>query len=200
MNPIAEFSEKLSNKMVNQGIVPEGEADLYRYGIENGIIVAGNFLASVVFGIATGRLGMVLIFLLFCITLRSYSGGIHSKSKLTCFLLSRVILLVPVYTYSWFFEVVKGVWILVTGVISFLVIWMLSPVESENKPLDELERKVYRNVSHWIVIIQSCILLCLFIFKQKEYFYAGYSSMILIAVFMVLGKIHGKNLPCDIDV
>ncbi|MBQ4522873.1 MAG: accessory gene regulator B family protein [Lachnospiraceae bacterium] len=191
---IADFSEKLSSKMVDKGIASKEDVDLYRYGIENGIILAGNFLSSVVLGIVTGRLGMVLIFLLFCVTLRSYSGGIHSKSKLTCFILSLLILLIPVYSYSWFFKVVKEPWILTIGIVSFLIIWMLSPVESKNKPLDETEQRVYKKVSRWIVSIQSGILMVLFLLDLKDYFYAGYSSIILISVFMIMGKIHGKSL------
>lgn len=197
MNLIAGYSERLSNKMVDKGIVPKEDVDLYRYGIENGIIVAGNLLASVVFGIATGRLGMVLVFLLFCVTLRSYSGGIHSRSKLNCFILSMLILLVPVYTYQWFFEVVEEPWIIIMGIISFLSIWMLSPVESENKPLDEMEQRVYKKVSRVTVMVQSGILVALFSLNLKEYFYAGYSSMILVAVFVILGKIM-KKTPINI--
>lgn len=197
MNLIAEYSERLSNKMVDKGIVPKEDVDLYRYGIENGIIVAGNLLASVVFGIATGRLGMVLVFLLFYVTLRSYSGGIHSRSKLNCFILSMLILLVPVYTYQWFFEVVEEPWIIIMGIISFLSIWMLSPVESENKPLDEMEQRVYKKVSRVTVMVQSGTLVVLFSLNLKEYFYAGYSSMILVAVFVILGKIM-KKTPINI--
>lgn len=197
MNLIAEYSERLSNKMVDKGIVPKEDVDLYRYGIENGIIVAGNLLASVVFGIATGRLGMVLVFLLFYVTLRSYSGGIHSRSKLNCFILSMLILLVPVYTYQWFFEVVEEPWIIIMGIISFLSIWMLSPLESENKPLDEMEQRVYKKVSRVTVMVQSGILVALFSLDLKEYFYAGYSSMILVAVFVILGKIM-KKTPINI--
>ena len=56
------------------------DAELYQYGIENGIVVAGNLLASGIFGIVTGRQGLVLVFLLFFYaSLRSYSGGSHCK-------------------------------------------------------------------------------------------------------------------------
>lgn len=188
MNLIAGFSEKLSNKMVDKGIVPEEEVELYLYGIENGIILTGNLVASIILGMITGKLNMVLVFLLFCVTLRSYSGGIHSKNKLICFILSLLILLVPVYTYSYFFKVMKAPWIFMIGIVSFLVIWLLSPIESENKPLDDVEQRVYKKASHCILCIQSGILILLFGFDLKEYFYAGYCSIILIAIFMIMGK------------
>lgn len=193
MNLITEFSERLSSKMVDSGIVPKEDVDLYRYGIENGIVVAGNFLTSVVFGIITGRLGVVLVFLLFCITLRSYSGGIHSKSKLTCFVLSLLILMIPVYTYSGFYEVVPTLCILIIGIFSYLIIWVLSPVESENKPLDDIEKKVYKKKSRWMATIQVCLISVLYLLDWKDYFYAGYSSMVMIAVSMVLGALYNRK-------
>lgn len=42
---IAEFAKKINDILIKKGIVQKEDADLYRYGIENGITVAGNLLA-----------------------------------------------------------------------------------------------------------------------------------------------------------
>lgn len=189
MKMIADFAEKISNTMVDRGIVQKEDVELYQYGIENSIIVAGNLLASALFGILTGRLGVVLVFLLFYSTLRTYSGGVHCKSKLGCFILSMLILLVPVFSYEWVMEMVTFPVIFAVGVIAIVVILVLSPVESINKPLDDEERKYYKRISHCIVTLQGCVLAFLYCMDIYEYFYAGYSSMVLVAVFMIFGKI-----------
>lgn len=79
--------------------------------------------------------------------------------------------------------------IVIIGVIAIVVILILSPVESINKPLEDEERKYYKRISHCIVAIQGCILVFLYSMDIYEYFYAGYSSLILVAIFMILGKI-----------
>lgn len=193
MKIVGEFSKWISDKMVDRGIVQKEDAALYQYGIENGITVAGNLLASVLFGVLTGRLGVVLVFLLFYSTLRTYSGGVHCKSKLGCFILSMLILLVPVFSYEWVMENVLFPIIMIIGVISIVVILVLSPVESINKPLEDEERKYYKRISHCIVTLQGCILAFLYCMDIYEYFYAGYSSLILVAIFMILGKISTKH-------
>ena len=193
MKMIADYAEKISNKMVDRGIVQKEDVELYRYGIENAITVAGNLLASALFGILTGRLGVVLVFLLFYSTLRTYSGGVHCKSKLGCFILSMLILLVPVFSYEWVMETVAFPVIIAVGVIAIVVILVLSPVESINKPLDDEERKYYKRISHCIVALQGCALAFLYCMDIYEYFYAGYSSIILVAIFMILGKISTKH-------
>ena len=67
---IAEFAKKINEMLTQKGIVQKEDVEMYQYVIENGIVVAGNLLVSAIFGIVTGRLGLVLVFLLFYATLR----------------------------------------------------------------------------------------------------------------------------------
>ena len=179
--------------MVDRGVVQREDAALYQYGIENGIVVAGNLMASVTFGIVTGRLGVVLVFLLFYGSLRTYSGGVHCKSKQSCFILSMLILFVPVFSSKWVMENIAFPVMIAVGVIAIVVVLVLSPVESVNKRLDDEERKYYRRISHCIVSLQECVLIFLYSIDKYEYFFAGYSSLILVALFLVIGKILTKR-------
>lgn len=190
---IAKFAKKINEILIQKGIVQKEDAELYQYGIENGIVVAGNLLASGIFGIVTGRLGLVLVFLLFYASLRSYSGGSHCKSRIGCFLISMAILSIPVYTHEFVMNNVPATVILMIGIAAVVVILILSPVESINKPLDDEEKKYYARVTHCIVALQVCVLIILFCLGVKDYFYAGYSSIVLVAVFMVMGKVIMKR-------
>ena len=138
---IAKFAKKINEILIQKEIVQKEDAELYQYGIENGIVVAGNLLASGIFGIVTGRPGLVLVFLLFYASLRSYSGGSHCKSRIGCFLISMAILFIPVYTYEPVMKNVPNAVILLIGVLAVVIIIVLAPVESINKPLDEEESK-----------------------------------------------------------
>ncbi len=190
---IAKFAKKINEILIQKGIVQKEDAELYQYGIENGIVVAGNLLASGIFGIVTGRPGLVLVFLLFYASLRSYSGGSHCKSRIGCFLISMAILSIPVYTHEFVMNNVPATVILMIAIAAVVVILILSPVESINKPLDDEEKKYYARVTHCIVALQVCVLIILFCLGVKDYFYAGYSSIVLVAVFMVMGKVIMKR-------
>ena len=104
-----------------------------------------------------------------------------------------LFLCVPVFSYDWVMEMIKFPVLIVVGVIAVVVILILSPVESINKPLDNEERKYYKRISHCIVAMQGCALAFLYCMDIYEYFYAGYSSIILVAIFMILGKISTKH-------
>ncbi len=73
-----------------------------------------------------------------------------------------------------------------------VVILALSPVESANKPLDDEDFAYYRRISRCIAGWQACTLVTLYCLDRLDYFYAGYSSLILVAVFLIAGKIPAK--------
>lgn len=192
MEGISSVAKKISRVLVKKEIIPEEEEGLYCYGIENGIVVAVNILTSVLVGAVTGRLDVIIIFLLFYATLRSYSGGIHCRNRLACYLCSTLVLFLPVYSYHMVMEVIpETVWVTVF-VVSFLVIFIFSPVESPNKKLDREERQFFRRAAHCIAGIQICMMVVLYCAGAYRYFCAGYTSIVISALLMVLGKVFVK--------
>lgn len=192
MKVTAALAEKITVTLVSRGMIPEGDAGLYRYGIENGIMVAGNLLASLIFGLITGRLGNILVFLFFYGALRSFSGGIHCKNRTGCFIASILILFILAYLCDWAVKILF-VAVMVGGITSAVVILVLSPVESVNKPLDNEDWDYCRRMSRCIAGWQVCTLVTLYCIDRLDYFYAGYSSLVLVAVFLIAGKITTKS-------
>ena len=56
-----------------------------------------------------------------------------------------------------------------------------------------IRRRYYARVTHCITALQVCVLIILFCLDLQDYFYAGYVSIVLVAVFMVMGKIAVKR-------
>lgn len=188
---MAAVAEKITVALTGRGIILEDDAVLYKYGIENGITVAGNLLASLIFGLVTGRLGNILVFLFFYGALRSFSGGIHCKSRAGCFTVSILILFIPAYLCDWAVKL-PLVAVVIGGMVATVIIMVLSPVESVNKPLNDEDFDYYRRISRCIAGWQVCTLVTLYCMDRMDYFYAGYSSLVLVAVFLIAGKISAK--------
>ena len=193
MNVINSFAEKLSIKMIEKGIVKEKDIEICRYGIENCVVIAGNLITALVIGMITGKLGTVVVFLLFYSALRSYSGGIHCKDKFSCWLCSALILFTPIFAFDFIMKVMIEPIRIAIGIAAILIICFLSPVESINKRLDDEERKFFKKISCCIAASQGCILVVLFGLRLYQYFCAGYVSLLLIAFFMVIGKIAARH-------
>ena len=193
MKFIRYYAEKLCGEMVERKIVKEEDRELYIYGMVNGVILAGNLLTAILIGILTGRLDMILAFLLFYASLRTYSGGYHLESKLLCYLFSTLILPVPVYTQKWVQNHVPLGIIIFLGILAVAVILVLAPVESIHKRLEPEEHRFFRRVSHCIVSIQTCIVVGVYYLELDALGYAGYVSILLVAFFMIIGQIHAKR-------
>lgn len=191
MKVVAEVAEKITIILTDRGVIPVEDAALFRYGIENGITVAGNLLASLLFGLVTGRLANILVFLFFYVSLRSFSGGIHCRSRAGCFATSILILFIPAYLCDWAVRLPLGA-VFIGGLIAMAVILALSPVESVNKPLNDEDFAYYRRMSRCLAGWQACTLVTLYCLDCLGYFYAGYSSLVLVAVFLIAGKISAK--------
>lgn len=192
MEKVALFAVKITGKLVKKGLIQEEDALLYSYGIENGTWLAASIFTAVATGMVTGRLGVVMVFLLFYSMLRSYSGGLHCRSRLVCYVCSAAVLFVPVYSYRLFMDIMPGTLRVFPGFAALSVILVLSPVESRNKKLDDAEKRYYKRMSHCIVSIQACFLVLLYCMEMHRYFCAGYTAIIFVALFMVLGKITAK--------
>lgn len=193
MGFINHFAEKLCGRMLEKNIIKEEDVELYIYGMTNGIIMLGNLLTAILIGIMTGRLEIVLVFLLFYASLRTYSGGYHLESKIGCYLCSSGILLISIYSFEWIFQIVPVPVLVWIGISAITTVVVLSPVESMHKRLELTEIKFYRRVSRCIVSIQACIVVGLFDLELYEYSYAGYISIILVALFMIIGSVSTKR-------
>lgn len=193
MKFIKHFAEKLCGRMVEKGIINQEDAELYIYGMVNGTIMLGNLLTAVLIGIMTGRLDVVLVFLLCYASLRTYSGGFHLESKWGCYLCSSAILLIPIYSFRWVNQNIHLIVLAVIGIAALVIVIVFSPVESRHKRLEESEAKFYQQVSRCIVSIQACIIVGLLYMDLHEYSYACYVSVLLVAVFMVIGRISTKH-------
>ena len=169
MEKVALFAVKITGKLVKKGLIQEEDALLYSYGIENGIWLAASVFTAVVTGMVTGRLGVVMVFLLFYSMLRSYSGGLHCRSRLVCYVCSAAVLFVPVYSYRLFMDIMPGALRIFPGLAALSVVLVLSPVESRNKKLDDVEKKYYKRMSHCIVSIQACFLVLLYCMGMYRY-------------------------------
>ena len=133
-----------------------------------------------------------MVFLLFYSMLHSYSGGLHCRSRLVCYLCSAAVLFVPVYSYRLVIDIMPGTLRIFLGLAALSAVLVLSPVESRNKKLDDVEKRYYKRMSHCIVCIQACFLVLLYCMEVYRYFCVGYTAIIFVALFMVLGEIAAK--------
>lgn len=177
----------LCKLLLDKGIIEEEDIQIYLFGLKGGITIIINILTTLLIGWITGRMTEVIIFFLFLVSLRSYSGGYHCSTKVGCYCLSSIISAISAFST----ELVKTIpdkVAYVLWLIAVFVIFALGPIDCKNKLLDEDENRYYTKASHCILTIQICIICSMEILGASNIAYAAGMSTVVTAVFLILGK------------
>lgn len=191
---IEKLAERFVAWQIRHHYLSSDEERLYRYAFELLIGQAVNLMIACLLAVIFHAYMVVFIFLLAFIPLRSYAGGHHADSSNVCTAVSSLILL-SVCLLSGIIsagEVIPAVGVTI-AVLSGIAVFLLAPVEDQNKPLDQAERERYgrwsrsiwgletviwpvccwmqmRQVSLGIILahLTTAILLCAGVIKKKK--------------------------------
>ena len=183
------ISDILVQQMIDKNIIDSQNKELYDYGIKSIFNLFINILTSIIIGIYMHKLIIVLLFLLSFITLRTFTGGYHSNSKLTCYILSNSLILILCIAMNKITindYIIPGFCILLFAIFS---IHKLAPMGSINKPLDEVEIIFFKKIVHIILFLQIIILSISYYFKFYNYTTIILFSLFIISILLILSRI-----------
>ena len=182
-----KFAEKVTTELVKSQKIKLEDQELYRYGIEQGILILLNVLTALAIGLIFHCLFYVVIFSVAFVPLRSYAGGFHAKTKVRCFLSSTVTIIVSmvcIQQIRW----TETENILIT-VISAVVIWIMAPVENGNKRLDSVEYRVYRQRTRKILLLEVLLFVLSLTFGWEDLVIVITMVFSIVCVVLVTGKV-----------
>lgn len=180
-------SYRLADYIMQYADIDREDRDIYEYGIKSGIMMFWNtaafFLISYIFQMFIPGILFTLLFMM----LRVHAGGVHLSSSVKCFIVSSL-------TFAGTLLLLRDtsldkIPVLVLGVIAGIVIWALAPVEDKNKPLDELEYRVYRKRTRIISTLYMLAMLILLWKGSMQYAYLVSILLFEVAIILVLGII-----------
>mgnify|MGYP000755320609 FL=1 len=170
--------------LIQQQAITEEDREIYTYAVDNMVFLLIPLAMVLVIGgiIHTIRQGIVMIipFML----LRKFSGGYHAKTFFRCMIISCLLLFLCMeitihISYSWNILVFAGI----AG--SSLIIQ--SPIDSENKRLEEVQKRQYRKIVCGFVMFFLALIFILWKLNAQKY-------AVSIAVGIWLSA--GLQIPC----
>ena len=186
-----EFLERLSCKigddLVQSNIVKEEDAEIYIYGINQILTSVFNVSSALIIGLILGTFFETVVFMAAYIPLRIFAGGYHAKTSLRCYIFS-VIMLVIVSLDIKYLPLAEWVYYAIL-LAAAIVVLVLSPVEDRNKPLDEIEHKVYKRRAIFIAAAELLIGLALRLAGLSNLFVAVVYSFCMLSIMLVAGKV-----------
>lgn len=174
--------KRITGWLINKQIISQEDRELYEYAVFSIFITMLPLLLAIIVGALEGNIkGYILVIIPFFI-LRKFSGGYHAKNAGVCFLESILLLVITVKVADsrfsiYVFEIV--------AVISMVSLMINSPIDSENRRLDEYEINICKKVVRIIVFALLIICTILYYVKCEKEFRYVLCGIILTAVMQV---------------
>lgn len=188
-------SQAVTKWLHKKEAITKEEQELYEYALSCLLITISPLLLVIFIGLSTGMLrnGVLIIIPFMCI--RKFSGGFHTKYAWTCFLLTSAIFTFCMFmtTYmKWnrFFDFIL--------LLAVICIGILSPVDSENRRLNEEEKLDYRRIARKMTAFFGLLYVVLCSVHKEAYAVCIAVGIILTAILQVLcvmkeSVIYGKR-------
>lgn len=183
----SKLSNKATDFLVKNKTIKIEDAEIYRYGVQQGLILIVNLITTFAIAIILNEIWQCVLFMAVYVPLRQYAGGYHAKTPLRCYIFSNalifaVLLIIKILSLGVF---ICGCLSLASGVL----IYILSPVESAHKPLDDKEKIVYQRRARTILIVVVLLQILFSIVHFDRAVMCISLALFALAVFMVAGKL-----------
>ncbi len=186
----AKIAERITENMEDNHIIKHDDRELYVYGFNQGLNILLNLITTLVVGLLFRNILELAIFIAAYIPLRSFAGGYHAKTPLRCYIYS-IIMLILVSVGMRYLLFVDMVYYVILA-ISALIIFVLSPVEDKNKPLDKIELKVYRKRTLLILLAELIICVLSNVIDLYAVFISINYNLAVMSVIILLGMLKSK--------
>lgn len=184
------MSEKLSGMIANflvcRNVIGEEEKEIYQYGYETLLYSVAQTMGLFLLGMILGKGIEAIVFVVVFASLRQYTGGYHANTRTGCCFMTVIVYLAVLYIQTlqglW---ADKGIFILLSFVLYFLIYITFVPVEHENKPLTEEQKRRYKVRGSILSVVYSILAMLLFS-VAKSVAYTILWTMMMVALLITI--------------
>lgn len=185
------LAECIVEKLIAASVVEEVDRELYVYGFFLLITRFFFFLVTIAFGCLLGIPFESVIFYIAFFLLRSYAGGVHAKTEMACTVWTMLALGTTVFAIR--VREFSSAEILLLLIFSNLSVFLFSPLDNIEKPLDADSRREYRKICNILLIVYDVIAVISVLIRAPALCYPVVCGLSLEGVLLSIGKVKGKE-------
>lgn len=186
-----KLSYILTCYLVEKNVVAAEKSSIYQYGFQIGMEVCLNTIISILIAILCHMECETIIFFVVFMLLRSYAGGLHLNTYISCLICSCMSLLgLLMIVRYWNIDSPLSMGIVV---ISLFLIKLLSPVQDINRPISPDEMQTFGkklNYSILVILILSVIFYGLHL--ERMLLMISVTTLFMVGI-LVLGKLNYRK-------
>ena len=171
--------------LIRCGAVRESDRELYVYAAYSFLITVSPLFLTILIGTLLGKTWQSIVLILPFLLIRKFSGGVHAKHAIVCFICLLLLLCIELSGH-----IEGGSTLAAVTAAAMVSLFLLSPVDSKNRRLDEDEKRRYRVVTG--------ILTTAFGLLAAVLFFCGWeNASVCISLGIILTA--GLQIPCIIS-
>lgn len=182
-------TKRIIHWLCRKKIIKQQDMDVYAYGIQNLLIFLFNLFSFMVIGAIFHTIMYTVVFILFYSVLRIYAGGYHASTAMRCYFISNVIVLMFIILFKNL--PINNVVSCISAFCCYTYIFMFAPVDTQNKHLDQLEKKCYGKRARIVLSIELLVQQFSLWTGQQKLSTTIMFSLCAVCIMMLIGQ--GKN-------
>ena len=186
---IVKLSSKITELLINRDVISSENKEIYDYGFFILLSQILYFIIALIFGIIFNVLLQSVVFYIAFQFIRKYAGGYHASTEGRCEIMSTLSILACIVmiwlSRSYDFSLL----LFCISLVAVLVIAVLCPLDTPEKPLSNKELKYFRKISWLILFIIAALIVVSYIFGWSYIFSPCCMSLILESILIIAGKI-----------
>jgi accessory gene regulator B len=191
---INKLSVLATEQLIKHNTISDDEKELYEYGMF--ILISYFFysLFTIACGVALDCIGGSIVFYFTFQIIRRYAGGYHASSETRCEVMSMFSILAVIVlirlskTYNY------QIALIIITALSAICIFILCPLDTQEKPLTKKEFKHFRRCSLLVLMIVSVVIILSIVFNIRFLVYPTCLSLILEGILLITGTIKKQFL------
>lgn len=176
------LSEHMASWLIKHGAIPQEDRVLYEYATYSFIISILPLFIVMFFGVIQGKTVESILLIIPFMLIRKFSGGYHAKHSWVCIISSCAVLFLCVYIVS---DIRYGMLLNIAMLCAAASLVALSPIDSENRRLDDSEKKQYKKITIIMVIVFVILYFLLSLLGNKIYSICIAEGIIITACLQV---------------
>lgn len=152
-----ECIAKFVKNQIRKNRIEQSEAEIYQYGYRLLIEKVCALMMTILIAVLFDAWKEILVFCIAFIPIRTFAGGYHAKSFLSCMVLSAGVLILNVLIGKWVIFTGYGCYAILLEVILYPVIAWMSPVENSNRTISDSERKYFKRMVMVLYVVQILV-------------------------------------------
>lgn len=185
------LAKKLTSCLLQQNAIDEKDQELYQFGFQSGLEMVSCYLISLAAAAYLHRIPEYLLFSVVFIPVRSYAGGLHLEKFSQCFVCSCLSIIAVILLSDWL-ELSPAV-SLASILLMLLLLFVLRPVDHENRPVDEDEQHDFKHKLRFAIFGIGVLTVILFMMNRTHYLVVVMLTLATAIISMLLGKLTGQD-------